>query len=184
MPRILRTVLLMAGLVVAADRPAAAQEYCVACTGPDAIYRCVIDGARPGGSQPLQMLCVTSMAKSGGHATCSVTRGTVFQCNGPVKRVPWVAADAPGQAVPTGVPATPPAAPPPQSVEAPKPAAPASEEPPKTMVELAQRANEKTAEQLKKAGESVKEGAKSVGDSIGSATKKTWECMTSLFTRC
>jgi len=37
---------------------------------------------------------------------------------------------------------------------------------------------------MKKAGENLKEGAKSMGDAMSNATKKTWDCMTSLFTRC
>ena len=73
-----------------------AQEYCVACTEPPGLYRCIIEGARPGGSQPLQMLCITAMAKEGHHATCGVKGGTVFDCNGPVKRVPWAAYNDPG----------------------------------------------------------------------------------------
>ena len=51
---------------------AEAQEYCVACTGPSAVYRCIIEGAKPGGSQPLQTLCVTAMTKEGQHAPCNV----------------------------------------------------------------------------------------------------------------
>jgi hypothetical protein len=116
------------------------------------------------------MLCISSLARQGGHATCSVKGGTVFDCNGPVKRIPWVASDA--QPVPpTG-----------EGAAAPKaPAKPNSaDEPPKTMVELAKRANEKSAEQMKKAGEDMKDAAKSMND----ATKKTWECMSSFFTRC
>ncbi|HUC46932.1 MAG TPA: hypothetical protein VMR94_10300, partial [Hyphomicrobiaceae bacterium] len=35
------------------------QEFCVACSNPPGIYRCVIDGAQPRGGQSLQMLCVT-----------------------------------------------------------------------------------------------------------------------------
>jgi hypothetical protein len=159
---------------------AVAQEYCVACTGPTALYRCVIDGAQPGGGQPLQMLCITAMAKAGGHATCSVTRGTVFECDGPVKRVPWTAAS--GQDRPTAAPAAPAEAIQTPAAAVPKPATEEGE--PKTLVELADRANRKTAEDLKKAGESVKEGAKSVGDSVTNATKKTWDCVASLFSKC
>jgi hypothetical protein len=151
---------------------AAAQEYCVACTEPDALYRCVIDGARPGGGQSLQLLCVTTMAKSGGHATCTVKGGTVFDCNAPIKRVPWVASDRPPQPGGAQLPAVPPAT---QSSVPAKP-----EEPPKTMVELAKRANEQTSEQMKKAGETVK----STGQAIGEATKKTWDCVISFFTHC
>src|SRR5436190_14434783 len=76
------------GLLLAlASGTAVAQEYCVACSEPNGLYRCVIDGAQPRGGQSLQLLCVTAMAKEGGHATCSVKRGTVFDCDGPVKRI-------------------------------------------------------------------------------------------------
>jgi hypothetical protein len=159
---------------------AEAQEYCVACTEPTAQYRCVIDGAQPHGGQPLQMLCVTAMAKAGGHATCSVKRGTVFECDGAVKRVPWVALKAPPATEPAPQPGAAPT-PKPDPVASPTPQ---PEGPPQTVVEMAKRANEKTVEQVKKAGENMKEGAKSVGDAIGTATKKTWECMISFFTRC
>src|SRR5215475_6936568 len=138
------------------------QEFCVACSDPPGIYRCVIDGAQPRGGQSLQMLCVTAMAKEGGHATCSVKRGTVFDCDGAVKRIPWTALEPLSQPEVS------------TSREAPAaPATPAPDAPPQTMVDLAKQANEKTVEQMKKAGESVKQ-----------ATKKTWECVVSLFTRC
>lgn len=160
--------------------PAAAQEYCVACTEPNAVYRCSIDGARPGGGQSLQMLCVTTMAKEGGHATCSVKGGTVFDCNGPLKRIPWVAAatpDQPEQAQRQAVPLQP-------EVAAPQPQPPIKQGPPETVVEMAKRANEKTAEQIKQAGENVKDTVKSTGRAIGNASKKTWDCVASFFTRC
>ncbi|HJZ32679.1 MAG TPA: hypothetical protein VKF35_16295, partial [Hyphomicrobiaceae bacterium] len=51
---------------------------------------------------------------------------------------------------------------------------------PKTMVDLAKRANEN----LQKAGEDAKQQSQSTGQAIGNATKKTWECMFSLFFRC
>ncbi len=154
---------------------AEAQEYCVACTGPSAMYRCIIDGARPGGNQPLQMLCVTAMAKEGPHAKCSVKGGTVFDCTGPVKRVPWAAYNQPaGKGT---------------VQEAPKPQvapAPANDpdQPPRTVEEMAKRANQKTAEQVKKANEDVQEKVETLGDKVGDTTKKTWRCIASLFTRC
>jgi len=159
---------------------AAAQEFCVACTEPSAQYRCIIDGAQPHGGQPLQMVCITAMAKAGGHATCGIKRGTVFDCDGAVKRVPWAARNTPQ---PQAAQPPPAAAPPPKSEPAAAPK-PQPEGPPQTVVEMAKRANEQTAEQMKKAGENMKEGAKSVGDKIGTATKKTWDCMISFFTRC
>jgi hypothetical protein len=158
---------------------AEAQEYCVSCSEPKALYRCVIEGAQPRGGQSLQMLCVTAMAKDGGHATCGVKRGTVFECDGAVKRVPWAALNVPQQpeaappqprATETAPKPEPPANPPPTAAPA---ATPGPEAPPQTVLELAKRTNEKTAEQMKKAGDTVKD-----------ATKKTWDCMLSLFTRC
>jgi hypothetical protein len=159
----------LGSLVMSVVGQAAAQEYCVACSEPNGLYRCVIDGARPRGGQSLQMLCVTAMAKEGKHATCSVKRANVFECDGAVKHVPWAALDSAPQ----------PETPLPLAIQsAPKPApaaAPSSapDAPPQTMLDLAKQANEKTVEQVKKAGESVKH-----------ATKKTWDCMLSFFTRC
>lgn len=163
---------------------AQAQEYCVACSEPSALYRCVIEGAQPGGSQSLPMLCVTTMAKQGRHATCAVKRGTVFECNGAVKRIPWTASEAPrgpdaAQPLPWASQPPPrpePAATPPPAVPSfapPAPPAPAPDQPPQTVLEMAKRANEDTAKQMKKAGETVKD-----------ATKKTWDCVISFFTKC
>src|SRR5215468_11854278 len=116
------------GLLIALGTGSAeGQEFCVACSDPPGIYRCVIDGAQPRGGQSLQMLCVTAMAKVGGHATCSVKRGTVFDCDGAVKRIPWTALEplsqpeAPTSREAPAAPAAPAAA---------APAAPAPDAPP------------------------------------------------------
>jgi hypothetical protein len=147
-------------VLLLASGAARAQEYCVACSEPSAVYRCVIDNAQPGGAQPLQVLCITAMAKAGGHGQCAIKRGTVFDCNGPLKRVPWT-----GTAGDTPAPLAPPK-PPEQAASDPK-------EPPKTVQELADRANKQTSEDVKKAGETFKDNA-----------KKTFECVTSLFFKC
>jgi hypothetical protein len=156
---------------------AEAQEYCVACTGPSALYRCIIEGARPGGSQPLQTLCTTAMAKEGRHTACNVKGGTVFDCTGPVKRVPWAAYNEPG---PKGAAQEAPKLP---AAQTPAPADDPSQ-PPRTVEEMAKRANQKTAEQIKKANEDMKDQVESFGDKVGDTTKKTWRCISSLFTRC
>src|SRR5215475_15503729 len=81
------------GAVIVGLGTATAQEYCVSCTQPNAIYRCVIEDARPGG-QSLTGLCLTALTREGGHAACRVKGGTVFDCNGPIKRVPWTAQES------------------------------------------------------------------------------------------
>jgi hypothetical protein len=181
----------LTALVVLSVGQALAQEYCVACSGPDALYRCVIDGAQPRGGQPLQMLCVTAMAKQGGHATCGVKRGTVFDCNGLVKHVPWTTTETPrapdaAQPLPWAsqpAPRPEPAATPPPAVPSLAPPAqpvPAPDQPPQTVLEMAKRANEDTAKQMKKAGETVGKA----GETMKQATKKTWDCVVSFFTKC
>jgi hypothetical protein len=149
----------VAALLLAAG-PARAQEYCVACSEPNAIYRCVIDNAQPGGSQPLQVLCITALAKAGGHGQCAIKKGTVFDCTGPVKRIPWTAsADETPAPLATPKPSE-------QQPSDPK-------EPPKTVQEMATRANKQTTEDMKKAGDTFKDNA-----------KKTFECVTSFFFKC
>jgi len=142
-----------------AGTTARAQEYCVACSEPSAVYRCVIDNAQPGGAQPLQVLCIQALTKAGGHGQCALKRGTVFDCNGPVKRIPWTAS---AEETPAPL-ATPKAGPPPTDPK----------EPPQTVKELADRANKQTVDDMKKANETFKDNA-----------KKTFECVTSLFSKC
>jgi hypothetical protein len=154
----------------------AAQEFCVTCTDPDAVYRCAIQDGKPGGAQPLQLRCVTALAKEGGHATCSIKHGTVFECDGPLKRIPSSASDSP---------------PPPSQVvtgksgeasQAGQPPPPQTE--PRTVVELAKQASDATSNQMKKAGQSVANSAKTAGEVFVDAMKKSWECLSSLFFRC
>jgi hypothetical protein len=144
---------------------------------PPALYRCVVDGAQPGGTQPLQMLCVTTIAKEGGHASCSVTRRTVIECDGRVKHVAWTASDLSALQPRRDTPVQ--STPPPED-----PATANGSTPPKTLAEAAKQANEKTAEQFKKSGDTIKQATDSVVGTIGTATGKTWRCLTSLFTRC
>ena len=121
------------------------------------------------------MLCVTAMAKDGKHATCSVKRATVFECDGAVKHVPWAALEI-GQQPEAACPCPSSLRPSPRR----PPRRPRADAPPQTMVDLAKQANEKTAEQVQKAGQSVKQA----GETVKDATKKTWDCVFSFFTRC
>lgn len=56
---------------------AAATEYCVVCAGPEATYRCQVEGAPAGGQETdprLQLLCISQLAKAGQHDNCSINR--------------------------------------------------------------------------------------------------------------
>lgn len=159
--------------------PAAAQEYCVACREPEATYRCTIDHAQPQGV-PLKLLCIATMARDGGHASCSVKGGTVFDCVGPIRRVDARTAGdvlARGEKAASGsqqVPASTPAGtaepdrkPPAQSEKV------ETAEPPKTVAELAKSMTKSSAQSLGKAG-----------DALSGTTRKAWNCLVSLFSAC
>jgi hypothetical protein len=139
-----------------------AQEYCVTCTGPDALYRCVITDARPGVAPSLQAACLGVLAKSGSHAQCSVKTGvTVFQCDAPVKRVSLAEAEPV---------LLPPPAPPPVDQNA----------PPKTLLEAAGRAKAAADRQVEKNAADANAAFKATG----SFFQKSLGCLASLFTKC
>lgn len=170
-------VVCFAGLGAA---PLVAQEYCVGCTGPTAIYRCVIDRAAPVGP-PLKTLCAGFLAREGGHASCAVRSGTVFDCDGPVRRI-----DAPSAAAALSgsPPVTPKSDKGAQSVTKPSRADPASRqqaEPTPRPTDSAPRTVEEAARDMTKAsGETLQRA----GDTIGGSARKAWGCVTSLFKSC
>jgi hypothetical protein len=164
-----------------------AQEYCVACSAPDALYRCAIDNAAPTGV-PLKLLCTRTLAHQGGHATCAVKGGTVFDCDAPIRRID--AAKAAGDLTtplsappeqprvpgtipsPTGQdPLMPPPAPLSDVAPAPAKTKPASS--PQTVERLAKEVTRASKESLEKAGTTV-----------GGTTRKAWDCIRSLFKSC
>jgi hypothetical protein len=152
------------------DVPAAtAQEYCVVCSAPSATYRCVIEDARPGLSASLQMSCVTALAEDGQHGQCAVKRAvTVFECDGPIKKVSAARANQPADMPAAAV------------IPTPVPVAKSADEPPATVAEAAKRAKQATDQQLKDTGEQLQKA----GEATGSFFKKTLSCIGSLFTRC
>lgn len=174
-----RQILVWAVALSAAATAAVGQEYCVACTEPSGLYRCIIEDARPGVAPSLQVVCISRIAKEGGHGQCAVKRGvTVFECDGIVKRIS-MAADAPAAQPPTA-PATavPNAAQPAPSsssgtaaaVSTPPAAGPTpANEPPKTVAEMAKRAKADSDKSMEKAGAFL---------------KKSFSCIASLFTKC
>ncbi len=154
---------------------AQAQEFCVACEGPAAVYRCVLEGIGPAQAQPLKVVCVTTIAKELGHASCSVKGGTVLDCNGPIKRVQAQGRALPG---PDG------ALPEPTIVAAPLKPVPDPTSEPKTLEEVARRMGKSTSDGAKDTGAAVGNAVKKTGDAIGGAVQKTWTCVTTLFKAC
>ncbi|MGE0767848.1 MAG: hypothetical protein AB7L90_15400 [Hyphomicrobiaceae bacterium] len=185
---------------------AEAQEYCVTCKSPAALYRCVLERAAPTGI-PLKLLCIKTLARQGGHATCSVRSGTVFDCDAPIRRIDASAAAAKLASPSAGdlgqqdharvpPPTTPPApilqpgsAPAPERPGGPPPVDGAGQAagnrplptgpprpspgPPATVEELAGDISRSSKDALGK-----------TGDAIKTTTKKTWDCIASLFKRC
>lgn len=166
---------------------AVAAEYCVTCAGPAAMYACVVGGTPPDApADPReQLVCIAEIAKSGGHDSCSVPRSAPKPCPG-VLRI--VAAPPPGATPPApdtaaapeaaGVPAGEPGPSAGAEEGEPEPAKPAA--PPRTVEEMAKRSVETSKEGLEKAGEQVGKA----GSAVGEAAKKTWNCLTSLFSDC
>jgi hypothetical protein len=149
------------GLVaIAASGGTHAQEYCVACTGPEMMYRCKIEDARPGGGQSLQAFCLRALQKDGGHANCTIQNGTVFDCKGPLKRIPYAAANEP-------IPA-------PLKQEKPKSAEP------RTLVDAIEQAKQKGPEVAKRP-DAMAAPAPAPRPSDGS---QVWQCLTSFFVKC
>ncbi len=174
-------------LVLAAG--AFAQEFCVTCASPEATYRCLIGGGASTGSIASrgQFLCITELAKAGGHSSCSATRGQATPCPGETRTVMFTVGDpeaSPLEATPMAAPPAPvaPLAPtkdispvplPPPGQPQPPPPAPQTTEGP----EPEPNAVEKFA---KNTGEAITE----TGTAVGNAAKKTWDCVASLFGDC
>jgi hypothetical protein len=155
--RVTTPAIALSGLVLAAHSQAvSAQEFCVACTGPAAVYRCVIADARQAQGQPLQQFCVATLAKQGGHADCGIRKGTVFDCDGPIKRVGEVSPSPDKSSQPSKTSAEP---------EKPK----ARENVADTVRDLSRD----TGKQMEKTGEAAKGAAKGM-----------WDCVMSLFKAC
>jgi hypothetical protein len=159
-----RTALML--LILGMAAPASAQEYCVICSAPEAKYRCSIGGepSITAGASRGQLLCITELARTGGHASCSVGRNTSDPCEGEPRTVMFPDTGAPAPVVETE-----PASPQPQGWSAePTPAAPETgAAPPPTP--------EPTAPPQEEQGS---------GNPLGNAMQKSWDCVSSLFSDC
>ena len=162
---------------------AEAQEYCVTCKGPDATYRCVIGGDATVAARNSrgQFLCITELAKAGGHSSCSAARGQATPCPGETRTVMFTLGDpgaspleqptttgatAPGHLAPVE---TMPAPLQGQAPVNPQATAPVEEKKPTAVEDFAN-----------KTGKAVTD----TGEAVGGAMKKTWDCVASLFGKC
>lgn len=149
---------------------AAAEEVCVACSGPPAIYRCTVDEASKVegyryGKRVLQLACITELAKAGGHEQCRIKRTGSDTCFGFQRSVSLVGSlEALAARAETEVIEEPTGESQPLAVENPKKSGP-----PETVAELARRTANASKKQLKKTGKAVEKG---------------WDCLTSLFQDC
>lgn len=156
--------------VAAFGHSAAAQDLCVQCDGPSAMYRCSIAdidkaGSFPGRGKAIEYVCLTQLARQGPHERCRVSHNHGNVCLGDQRTVSW---ETPrdGQA--------PAAAVPPTKVERP------TNEPPRTLAEVARNTVEGSKQAVKKTGEQIEQA----GDAVGGAMKKTWSCLITLFSAC
>jgi hypothetical protein len=200
--RYMAVICLFAGTMAASTTRAAAAEFCVSCAGPDAHYACTFNGASEGpGDAGLKLYCITELAKSGKHASCSVDRTAAKPCAGDVKVLampdgldtppvpvskPEATKSAASDATATGAPK---AAEPTKAAAAPE--VPANAAPPKTVQEMVEKGTSDASKSLEKGGNAVVETAKSTGGvidkaskAVGDTAKKTWTCITSFFGDC
>jgi hypothetical protein len=183
------TVVAAAVTVLALTTGVNAQEFCVTCSGPTAAYRCLIGGENTNAaarSSRGQFLCITELAKAGGHASCSATRGQSTSCPGETRTVMFSLAD-PG-AAPLATTSPPPLVPVPSSttplppghdlppVALPPPQAQPAQPTPPVETGTAPPANEKP--------NAVEDLANKTGKAVGNAVKKSWDCVASLFGDC
>lgn len=160
------------------------QEVCVECSEPLTVYKCSIeksDKIRHFGNSEriIRYGCVKALAKLGNHSSCRASQTSKGTCDG--KPVQLTVNDLLKIPEPTettlsgGGNRTPVTN---QGEQAPAGQAQKSDGPPRTMKELAENAFSKQG--LQDAGKSVNEA----GKAVGGAVKKTWDCLTSLFSGC
>lgn len=142
--------------------PPAAADLCVVCEEPPALYRCRTEGAEPNAppAQGAQIKCVTEIAQRVGHGRCRIEKTKPgLTCDGR-----FISVSAPPPPLPGSEPARPPVSP-----VAPAPAS----KPPETVEAL-----------VKEAAQQSKEANDKATSAVGRAAKKTWDCVSSFFTRC
>lgn len=154
---------------------AAAQEYCVTCTGPSATYVCAIEGlsAQAAAGMQGQVLCIKQLANAGRHEQCRIDRHASTICQGPLRTASPAAGDESIPAQPAALPATPRQTPP-------------AGNPANVAQDAIQPATVPggAATDPAPGGPAQWSVLKKTGDNIGQAISKSWSCVTSLFSNC
>lgn len=176
-----------------------ALEYCVTCNGPDATYRCDIAGAPQGRAQTgAQIRCISEIAKSGPHQSCSISRNHSGPCEGELRTITLETAAPSGITGPASAPSSQETAIPPDAIATPPgtliaptlvPAPPPPDAPQQATLPPA---DEVPGEPVKDdSGNPIGDAARAAGQSIdnagqavGNAAKKSWDCVASLFRGC
>lgn len=202
-------------LALIAATSANATELCVKCTGPDASYACVIGGNSNATIDTVAKLyCITALAKSGSHASCSIDRSATPPCRGERKELPIPTflddsgsgeqpedTHAPGkdktsadsQQAKTPQPPSPATQPGSEALRPQEqpPAPTANEPPPKTVQEMVEKSAKSAGAGLNETQKSAGEAAKSAstalekaGSAVGGAAKNSWKCLSSFFSNC
>ncbi|SFV28404.1 hypothetical protein SAMN04488557_0995 [Hyphomicrobium facile] len=191
-----------------------ATELCVKCSAPEASYACVVNGTSTATVDTVAKLyCITALAKSGAHESCSVDRTVTAPCPGERKELPFPAAldgqaaeDQPqpdaspgpakaGDSAAVTAPQEPLApatlANPSEAPHDPAAGAPQSEPPPKTVQEMVEKSAKTAGAGLSDTQKSAGDAAKSAttalekaGAAVGGAAKSSWKCLSSFFTNC
>jgi hypothetical protein len=183
--------LMAAILLPACAGYAVGAELCVVCSEPAMTYRCALEGdTQPGSARPgLQLLCIKELATRGGHRSCSIERAQpAANCNGALVTIAQPAGNlAPAATLPPPAPSTT------QNPPAPIPAAEPTpkEAPPPTVEALAKQTAEQSKKDWENSNTELKESAanaghklEQAGSAVGKAVKKSWDCLTSLFSKC
>lgn len=151
----------------------AAQELCVRCDSPSALYRCTIQNSEKAGEfkgrgKAMEFICLNELARAGAHERCSVARDVGSVCLGDQRVVDGVGVrNSAGELID------------PETSKA-QANERAKNEPPRTLAEVARNTADLTKKTAKGAGDQIN----SAGEAVGGAVKKTFNCIFTLFTSC